>query len=215
MAGRLIFSHKPFLKTKNNMIMNNKILGSLALAGAPFFLLSTYLKPYFTFMHEQQFYGTWGILYLTGWMCSIRGLQRLQATGKSKFGRSILWVLLGSLFLANLSNAYQIISPGSRSLLFIVLDSFWPLSNLLMLIVGIKVVLAKELTGWRRFVPLLVGLWLPVLIASVQLFGRTGVSGTIAAMYSAIAWSLLAIAVMKTAEEPEMVYHYEPAFPAS
>lgn len=195
--------------------MNNKILGSLALAGAPFFLLSTYLQPFFSFMHEQQFYGSWGLLYLTGWMCSIRGLQRLHATGKTRFGRSILWVLLSSLFLANLSNAYQVVLPGSRSLLFIILDSFWPLSNLLMLIVGIKVVYAKELNGWRRFVPLFVGMWLPVFFVTVHIFGRTGFSGTIGALYSAIAWSLLAIMIMKTGDEPVIKYSYENAFPAS
>src|SRR3712207_650728 len=105
--------------------MNNKVLGSLALAGAPFFLLSSFLQPYFAFMHPQQFYGTWGIIYITAWMCSIRGLQRLNATGKTTFGKVLLWIMMVTLLLANLSNAYQIVAPGAKSTLFLILDSFW------------------------------------------------------------------------------------------
>jgi hypothetical protein len=207
--------YKSVFKTKNYTIMNNKILGSLALAGAPFFLLSSFLQPYFTFMHQQQFYGIWGCIYITAWMCSIRGLQRLQATGESKFGKSILWMMLGSLMLANVSNAYQIILPGTRSQFFIILDSFWPLSNLLMLVIGITVAIAKKIKGWRRFVPLMVGLWFPFLVLCMNLFGRSGITGTIGAVYSAVAWSLLALMILRTAEENVVVYEYKPAYPAS
>jgi hypothetical protein len=37
--------------------MNNKVLGTLALVGALFFFLSSFLQPNFSFLHEQQFYG--------------------------------------------------------------------------------------------------------------------------------------------------------------
>jgi hypothetical protein len=195
--------------------MNNKVLGSLALAGAPFFLLSSFLQPYFQFMHEQQFYGAWGLIYLAAWMCSIRGLQRLRATGKSTFGKVLIWIMMGALVLASLSNVYKIIAPGTRSPLFILLDSFWPLSNLLMLVVGITVAAAKRLKGWKRFIPLLVGLWFPVLVVCMNVFGRDGVTGTIAGVYSAVAWSLLAIVVYTTKEEPEVVYVRKPAYQLS
>lgn len=186
--------------------MNNKILGLSALAGAPFFLLSSYLQPLFSFLHEKQFYGAWSLIYITAWMCSIIGLQRLNATGKTRFGKAIPWIILVTLLLANLSNLYQIIVPGTASRLFLILDSFWPLSNLLMLVVGITVVVAKQLKGWRRFVPLLVGLWFPVLVVCMNFFGRAGVTGVIAAWYSAIAWSLLAITVLITKEAPVVIY---------
>jgi hypothetical protein len=195
--------------------MNNKVLGSLALAGAPFFLLSSFLQPYFSFMHEKQFYGAWGIIYITAWMCSIRGLQRLNATGKTTFGKVILWIMMGALLLANLSNAYQLVAPGATSALFFILDAFWPLSNLSMLVVGITVAVAKRLKGWRRFVPLVVGLWFPVLVVCMNLFGRAGISGTIAGVYSAVAWSLLAIMVLTTKEEAAVVYEYKPVYQLS
>ena len=176
--------------------MNNKSLGLLALAGAPFFLLSSFLQPYFSFLHPQQFYGIWGTIYISAWMCSILLLQRLKAMGENRFGKALLWVQLLFLLLAKLSNLYQVVLPGDRSLAFIILDSFWPLSNLLMLVVGITIAIARRLQGWRRFVPLFVGCWFPVMIISMNLFGRGGTTGTIGAVYSAIAWSLLAVALL-------------------
>lgn len=179
--------------------MNIKTLGLLALAGAPFFLLSTWLQPYFSFLHERQFYGAWSIIYITAWMCSIRGLQLLKATGTNRWGKAILWVQLTALLLANLSNLHQLLLPGADTALFFVLDAFWPISNGLMLITGITVAAAGRLRGFSRYVPLLVGLWLPVLVVCINLFGRTGTTGLVTGIYSAIAWSLLAITIIRNA----------------
>lgn len=194
--------------------MNIRTLGILALAGAPFFLLSSWLQPHFSFLHEKQFYGAWGIIYITAWMCSIRALQLLHATGTNLWGKAILWLQLGALLLANLSNLYQLIEPGAATPLFFFLDSFWPISNLLMLPVGITVIAAQKLTGWKRFIPLLVGLWFPVLVVCMNVFGRDGISGTIAGVYSAIAWSLLAIAILRTREKTEVIRPLENLKPA-
>ena len=73
----------------------------------------------------------------------------------------------------------------------------------------------KQLNGWKRFVPLFVGLWFPVLIVCMNVFGRAGITGTIAGVYSAVAWSLLAIVVYTTKEEPEVVYVSKPAYQLS
>lgn len=179
--------------------MNIKTLGLLALAGAPFFLLSTWLQPLFSFLQEGQFYGAWGIIYLTAWMCSIRGLQLLHATGTNRWGKAILWVQLTALLLATLSNLYQLLRPGADTTLFFALDAFWPISNALMLITGITVAAAGRLRGISRFVPLMAGLWLPVLVVCLNLFGRTGTTGYVTGIYSAIAWSLLAITIIRHA----------------
>ncbi len=191
--------------------MTNKSLGLLALAGAPFFLLSTYLQPLFPFLHPQQFYGLWGTLYLSGWMCSIMGLQRLQAAGTNRFGKIILRVQLCALALALLSNLYQVIFPGRESSMFFALDAFWPVSNLLMLVSGITIVAAKNIKGWQRFAPLFAGLWLPVLFISVQLWGRIGISGTVAAVYSGVAWSLMAVAVATAKKETKHAPAHHPS----
>jgi hypothetical protein len=123
--------------------------------------------------------------------------------------------MMGFLLLANLSNAYQIIVPGSRSSLFIALDSFWPLSNLFMLFVSITIAIVGQLKGWRRFAPLVMGFWFPTLVVCMNIFGRTGITGTIAGVYSAIALSLLAWVVRTAKEEPEVVYEYKSTFQLS
>jgi hypothetical protein len=197
MAGRITDNYRRN-SSLNIIIMNNRTLGLLALAGAPLFLLSMYVQPYFSTLHPQQFYGIWTTLYITAWICSVLGLQRLRATGFTRFGKGLVWVQLASLVLADLSNLYQLVWPGSRSLPFIILDSFWPISNLLMLVMGIAIFRAKVLQGWTRWVPLFVGCWLPVMVICGIFYGRTGVTGTVAGVYSAVAWSLLAVVIIRT-----------------
>lgn len=191
--------------------MNLKTLGLLAMAGAPFLLLSTWLQPFFSFMHERQFYGAWSIIYVTAWMCSIRGLQLLQATGTNRWGKAILWIQLTALLLDNLSNLYQLLTPGADTSLFFVLDAFWPVSNALMLVTGITVVAAGRLRGFSRYTPLLAGLWLPLLVVCMNLFGRTETTGMVTGIYSAIAWSLLAATILR---HKNKVPTQQPATPA-
>jgi hypothetical protein len=99
------------------------------------------------------------------------------------------------LGLANVSNLYQMLLPGHSSALFFALDAFWPLSNLAMVVVGIAVIGAKVLSGWRRYVPLAVGLWFPLTMLGVALVGRTSPYLFYVPYYSALAWMLLALAV--------------------
>jgi hypothetical protein len=62
-------------------------------------------------------------------------------------------------------------------------------------VVGITVIRAKVLAGWRRYVPLAVGLWFPLTMLGVVLVGRTSPYLFYVPYYSAIAWTLLALAV--------------------
>jgi hypothetical protein len=182
--------------------MNNKTLGTLALAGAPFLSLGVYLEElYPTALHDSWFTGACGLVYISGWSCSMIAMQRLEATGKNRFGKAVLRVILAMLLLANFSNMYQLLFPQDKSMLFWTLDVFWPLSNLMMLVVGIAVVMAKGLPGWRRYVPLAVGLWLPTALLTVQLFGRTAPVFLFGSAYSVIAWTLLAVAVLTAKEK--------------
>ncbi|GAA4453353.1 hypothetical protein GCM10023189_18250 [Nibrella saemangeumensis] len=176
--------------------MNNRVLGLLALIGAPTLGICSYLESVYPQLKNTWFYGVWGIVYMSAWICSLLVMQRLQATGSSRFGKAILKIAIGSLILANFSNVYAGLFPGDRPLLFIILDAFWPISNLLMLVIGITVIVKKGLSGWRRYVPLFVGLWLPTMLVLMITLGRVGTVGTISSFYSAIAWSLLAISVL-------------------
>jgi hypothetical protein len=188
--------------------MNNKTLGTLALIGAPFLALGGCLEEFYKPLNDSRFTGIWGVIYISAWMCSMIALRRMQATGKSRFGRIQLIVILCTLVLANLSNLYQILFPGEKTQLFWALDIFWPFSNLIMLVVGITVAVTGGLPGWRRYVPLAVGLWLPLALLSLQWFGRIPSVLVAGSLYSAVAWTLLALCVLTARQS-------KPAVPAA
>lgn len=173
--------------------MNNRFLGILALMGAPCLLLGSTIENMYPALAGGWFYGVYGFIYITGWMCSMEILRRVKATGNSTFGKLLLQIILGTLFLANISNVYAFFAPQNRSMLMIILDSFWPISNLVMLIVGITVIVSKGLSGWQRFIPLVAGLWFPFAMASRILLRGMHLPFNLVFTYSAIAWTLLAI----------------------
>jgi hypothetical protein len=141
-------------------------------------------------------------------------LHRLGAAGKSRFGRILLPVVMVMLGLANVSNLYKLLLPDYQSALFFAFDMFWPLSNLAMLVVGIAVIRAKKLPGWRRYVPLAVGLWFPLTMLGVALVGRTSPYLFYVPYYSALAWTLLALAVRGNQYELPMTNYAMQAQPA-
>jgi hypothetical protein len=203
--------HAPFpeknrgYKPKHLFNLNLKILGVLGLIGAPFLLLGSRLAQWFPALEGAWFYGVWGFIYISAWMCSIQGLRLLEATGKSLFGKLILHIITTTLILANVSNVYAFLFPNDQSGFFFFLDAFWPISNLVMLVVGITVVAAKGLPGWRRYVPLLVGLWFPSSMGLLWLVGNDSPWMSVGEYYSAIAWSLLAIVVITTEKNRPVV----------
>ncbi|GAB3261445.1 hypothetical protein GCM10027347_26480 [Larkinella harenae] len=183
--------------------MNNRFLGVSALLGAPFLYIGFYLESQIKHLENSWFTGLWGLIYMLGWMVSVVGLQRMEAAGSRRFGKAILWTVLGTLTIANVSNVYQIVSPGEKSSFFFILDSFWPISNLLMIPVGVMVLLARQVTGWQRFMPLLVGGWFPFCVATMAVLGRTSVTMQLGGFYSAIAWALLGYVVYTGKTQPK------------
>jgi hypothetical protein len=176
-------------------IMSNKLLGTLALVGAPFLLIGMYTESRYKLLEDSWFTGFWGIIYITAWMCSIVAMEREKLTGDTRFGKAILWIILGSLTVANISNVYQLLTPENKPAFFIIIDLFWPLSNILMLVVGITTIIAKRLEGWRLYIPFMTGLWFPFMIICFTVLGKTPLAMLIAGIYSAITWSLLAFMV--------------------
>ncbi|WP_224998496.1 hypothetical protein [Cesiribacter sp. SM1] len=186
--------------------MNNKMLGTLALVGAPWLLIGTVVEDQFPALElkDSWWSGVWGIMYISGWMFSMLGLQRIKATGNSLFGKVILRVVLASLTLANVSNVMRFFLVPEYPGYFYFFDFCWPISNILMLVVGTMVIVSKGLPGWKRYVPLVVGLWLPIVVSISELlnFGMGPVTFNVYIFYSAIAWSVLALIVMTTAVQP-------------
>jgi hypothetical protein len=182
--------------------MKNRILGLIGMLGAPFLLIDYYIHgngggaQY----EHTSLSGVFGLIYIFAWICSTIGLWRMKATGNSFFGVAILIALLITLTLASFWNIYEIIKPGAKTILYQVLDMFWPISNLVMLILGVNVLAARQLTGWQRLVPLAAGLWFPVSILVQKLLGNSETNLLVMGNYAAIAWILLGYMVFSYQE---------------
>lgn len=165
------------------------------MAGAPFLFLEMYSNGIGKTVNTSLT-GVYDLLYMLGWMCSVTALLRMQATGVGKRGRAVLYVQLLFLTLANVSNAWVIVQPNSDSGLYRALDTFWPISNVWMLVSGIAVMATGKLQGWRRYVVLVVGLWFPVMMATTLITGKTANLFYVGGLYPTVAWALMGWAVV-------------------
>ena len=185
--------------------MKNKTLGTLALIAAPSLFIGLTFEKWLQVaaVGDTRMGGAYNLIYMAGWMCSLFGLLRLEATGCSWFSRGILEANISTLALANVLNLAQLLLPWSIFGYFrMVLDPFWPISHVLMLVIGIAVIRANRLTGWKRYVPLAIGLWLPMALSTNLLPAGLLPTFNIMAFYTAVAWSLLALAVRNSKENP-------------
>jgi hypothetical protein len=178
--------------------MNLRLLGLCAIIGAPFLLGAFIAFDSDVIKQRSALDGLFSLLYISGWMCSVVGLWKTGAAGTNRWGRIVLGIQLLFLTLANVSNVMLLLQIGVKTPYYFVLDLFWPISNLWMLATGITILVAKRLQGWMRFVPLVVGLWLPLcLVLLGGLFGFTPTINLIGGFYSAVAWTLLGVVVYR------------------
>ena len=175
--------------------MSNRTLGIFGLIGAPFLFIDT-MNNNFSVNQTNDYSGFYNLLYITGWMSSMIALNRMGAFGRSKFGKFIFLVQMLFLTLANGWNIYECIQPQAGTALYFFLDAFWPISNVFMLITGITIVYLGGLPGWRRYVPLAVGSWLPLGILLWTLFTRTPSVLLTLNIYSMLAWLLMAFSIV-------------------
>ncbi len=171
-----------------------RLLGTLGMIGSPMLLLESIL--YGFQRHESgPLVGVLSFVYIVGWLCSIIGLSTLNATGTSRLGRAVLGVQLVGLTLAAAWAIFCIIPISDKdSIFYQVTDAAWPLSHVFMIVVGIAALLAKQLPGWQRFVPLLCGLALPVGVLGGAIGGGLMADITFS-VATALAFFLLGYAV--------------------
>lgn len=184
--------------SRRGTFVNHRLLGTLGTLGGPMLLAEIIIFGliYKSQPPNNQIVGLLEIIYLGGWMSSATGLRQLRATGDSVLSEAVFVVQLTGLFLAAIFFAQGIINPNPdpNSLLFKISDAAWPLSHLFMLIVGVLVLKAKVLRGWRMVTPTLCGLALPAYFAVNAAVGReTG--GIIFGISTAVAFTLLGYAV--------------------
>jgi hypothetical protein len=149
------------------MNISLKALGLIAMLASPFLWIERYF--YEQALENTSLTGVCDLIYMIGWSCSIVGLIKLRAAGDNRWGKAILLIQLGCLTIANIWNIWVIVDPLNQCTIFNILDKFWPISNCFMLITGLAVFVAKKVSGFFRFAPLIAGLWLPVTVVSSML----------------------------------------------
>ncbi len=180
--------------------MNTRLLGTICSIGALAVLLDGFRVAGMG-SSEAQFgdrftalaYALWGI----GGICGIAGLIKLNALGTKATARA-----MG--FLPMIGFAVFVLVDGLRAVGLISADApiIRPLAGIGwltmlagMLVVGILTIAAKSWRGWRRFMPLLTIVMMPISFGIGALMGITALAGS---LFFA-AWMLLGV-VVATAE---------------
>ena len=165
------------------MKLSTPALGLVAMAASPFLFFELLLND----KGNTSLSGVCDLIYMTGWMCTIVGLLRIKATGSLKKNKTILYLQLGTLTVAQIWNVWTIADPQNTNSIYAIIDFFWPLSNITLLIVGIVIAKKNILCRRQRFTILIAGLWLPFTIVVSLLTGPGTVGIIISGIYSTIA----------------------------
>ncbi|MBB6018187.1 hypothetical protein ACFP9V_26140 [Deinococcus radiopugnans] len=137
-------------------------------------------------------------LFSVGWLCGVLGLRWLRATGTGQAGRWLLNVLSVTVTLAILQSAMDLLRVPTGNALYMVTDLAWPLSMVLTLVVGVAAIVSRQLSGWRRFVPLFMGAFLPLMVIQQALGAEVPY---LFDAHTILAWGLLGVTLI-TAGHP-------------
>lgn len=112
-----------------------------------------------------------GLFYLFGWAVSMIGFRRLRLTGDGVASRIVFWLQMVGLVLAAGQQMMELTKAPSllHSRFFGICDMAWPLSHLLMVVVGGMVLATGRVHSFARFASLGCGLALPATAALAPL----------------------------------------------
>jgi hypothetical protein len=154
--------------------VNNRVLGSIAIATSPLMLLELILGltghlPGGEFGAADAVVG---LIYLSGFLATLLGLRTLGLTGYRRWTTVLFGLQLALLLLAALQQCLELAQADRASTIFGLADAAWPLSHILMCATGIAMVTARQWTDYRAYLPFLCGLAIPLLIAVQILLGK-------------------------------------------
>src|ERR1700749_2436330 len=138
---------------------STRILGIIGIIGSPWIFIDFMNNGLYDRFMLTSMSGLRNFIFITGWTCSIIGLYKLQAIGNKPWQKIIMIIQIILLCLANCWNIIEIFAPRSSSKLFDALGFAWPISGLWMLITAIVILFAKQLKGWKVYMPLLASFW--------------------------------------------------------
>ncbi|HYK45801.1 MAG TPA: hypothetical protein VEV83_11565 [Parafilimonas sp.] len=175
--------------------LSPRILGIIGIIGAPWMFIDFVNNGLYEHFMLTPISGMRNFIFMAGWICSVIGLYKLGAEGNKRLARTILIIQLVLLLLAAIWSIMVMIAPNSPSKIFYALNFSWPLGGCFMVATGLVILLAKKLKGWKRFAPLLAGLWFPQTILIYAFTQNSVLLLMLSGIYSTIAFSLLGLAV--------------------
>lgn len=189
--------------TETEKFFGNRLLGILAMTGAPMLLIETILRilnilPQNT---DNAWVGFIEMIYIGGWIALAVGMRRLRVTGngwgsKIAFALQMIGLILAFLFTIQVICGVGYDKPPV-SIFFIVCDIGFPFSHLFMLVVGVMIWRAGIWRGWLRVAPFLVGIVLALFMAGLGALVDLPQGATIFAAATAIGLFSLAYGVFK------------------
>src|SRR5687767_509931 len=97
-------------------VPSNKTLGIIAMICSPFLFVEM-LSDHKFGLKNTPAAGIADLIYMTGWICSILGLIRQEATGNKLWGKRLLRLNLIFLGVACIWNVWSALDPGNNSTL--------------------------------------------------------------------------------------------------
>ena len=168
-----------------------RILGIIAIVASPWIFIDFINNGLYDRFVLTSASGIRGLIFMIGWICSVVGLYKLEAMGNKKWQRTIMIIQIVLLGLGGAWCVLEVFDPGSPSKIFYILNFSWPFGGVFMMVTSIVIISAKRLKGWRRYIPLLAGLWFPQTILIYLIGGNSITLLLLSGIYSAIAFSLL------------------------
>lgn len=134
-----------------------------------------------------------GLAWQLGAFAMLATMHATRATGTSRWGRGVLAATAAVLALATVWSVAFVVAPTAGGPILTALDLTWPLSQLLLLVTGVTVAVARGWPGRARWLPLLGGLWFPVSMAAVTAGGFLATA--VPAAWIAISYTVIGLAI--------------------
>lgn len=184
-------------------LLSTKTLGVIGIIGAPWLFIDFINNGLYDRFILTSDSGIRNFIFITGWTCSVLGLYQLKAMGAKRWQKIIMIIQLVLLCLSNCWNIWEIFAPDSTSPVYFALSFAWPVMGFFMVITGLVILRAKKLKGWKRYMPLVAGVWFPMTTA-IYFISKGSLSFMlVSGLSSAIIFILLGLSLV--------IDNYEPA----
>jgi len=136
--------------------------------------------------------------FQVGLLALLTVMWTTRATGTGRWSRGVLLAEGVAVLLASAWTVPYLVDANRPSTgLLAVLDPFWPLSMAGLIVVGVLVLIARRWPAPTRYLPLAASLLIPIDVAVS--WAPSAVRDAITALYLAVAYGLLGIAVIRQA----------------